>query len=191
MDQGQNQDQGRRYMYAGESETSSSSARSRSSAAPTSQAHFKVRLATQDVVQDTTWTDEELGHPQTWFDHLVTHMSTLAGTGKIICAAKPQREPTRDELARISLTFEDHDGSARGGTLNAMADRLAELAGSSVEQIRAEGMAWTRFSIGHKDGLTDFHPLYRSLTVLAVPQRKILNLLVHVVADMGEGDASG
>lgn len=108
---------------------------------------------------------KKLGHPQTWFDHLVTHMSTLAGTGKIICAAKPQREPTRDELARISLTFEDHDGSARGGTLNAMADRLAELAGSSVEQIKAEGMAWTRFSIGHKDGLTDLHPLYRSLTV--------------------------
>jgi hypothetical protein len=92
-------------------------------------------------------------------------MSTLAGSRKIICATEMEREPTRDELARISLIFEDHDGNPRGGDLSAMADRLAELAGSTVEQIKSEGTAWVRFSIGHKDGLTDFHPLYRSLNV--------------------------
>jgi hypothetical protein len=63
-------------------------------------------------------------------------MSTLAGSRKIICATEMEREPTRDELARISLIFEDHDGNPRGGDLSAMADRLAELAGSTVSVTR-------------------------------------------------------
>jgi hypothetical protein len=129
-----------------------------------------TQLASEAVVQETTWTDEELGHTQSWFDHLITHMSTLAGTGKIICTTQREHQLTDHELGRIRLTFQDLSADAKHrnaitGTLSEMAGELAVIAQRSLERIRSDGTAWIRFRMGHRDGLTDFHPLYRSLDV--------------------------
>jgi hypothetical protein len=97
----------------------------------------------------------------------VAHLSALGEGGKITSTAKGRLRPTPDELRDITLTFEEmsvgkHRRTATTGSLTEVTEALAQ---GALEQIRSNGSVRAHFKLGSQPGITDIHPLYRSLSI--------------------------
>jgi hypothetical protein len=126
-----------------------------------------TQLASEDVVQETSWTDEDLGDFNYWQGHLVAHLSTMGDDLKITSTAPGRSKPTSEELGTINLTFVDMSKAEahrkpETGSLTQVATALAE---GFREQMRSNGSVSAHFKLGSDDGITDFHPLYQSLSI--------------------------
>lgn len=81
--------------------------------------------------------------------------------------ADGRSRPTLDDLKAITLTFEDmsvgeQDRTPTTGSLTEVAEALAQ---GTLEQMRSNGSVRAHFMLGCHEGITEFHPLYRSLSI--------------------------
>jgi hypothetical protein len=118
-------------------------------------------------VQETSWTDGEFGISHNWLEDIVAHLSALGERGKITSTAEGGSRPTLDDLKATTLTFEDMSVGEqhRTATTGSLTDVAEALAQGTLEQMRSNGSVAAHFMLGSNGGITEFHPLYRSLSI--------------------------